>query len=149
MEKQGRHLDVGLTADQILEATRKEEARNKENMEDMVVIPQPVMGNILQGGSPAPFTGPLEDLFTCSASPEDLLLPLPSPPLSPDAESLFEVSSPTESVTDYDESDHAAWDWFPMHQFPTIMKLVGAAETEQDKPVDMEELRRWSESIMA
>lgn len=145
MEKQGRHLDVGLTADQILEATRKEEARNKENM---LVIPH-TTGDIIQGGSPAPFTGPLEDLFTCSASPEDLLLSLPSPPSSPDAESLFEVSSPTESVTDYDESDHAAWDWFPMHQFPTIMKLVDAAETEQDKPVDLEELRRWSESIMA
>ena len=161
MEKKGRRLEVGLTSDQILAAARKEEAKSMEDLLDMSEDMsednfQPVLGNIEQGGSLAPFTGPLEDLFTCSASPSPTGEPSqfisePSPfvslPSSPE-ESLFDVSSPTSSLADYNEPDFLGWAWSYMDQFPNLMKLVGIAkQAEQDNAMD-EEMCRWSESIM-
>jgi len=154
-EKMGNIKKVGLTADEILEKARKDEARiKKENQKDRVLLP-PFMGDVstavaaaaMQGGW-HPFTGPLEDLFTCSASPEIEELLLSSPPSSP-ADSLFNVSSlpdTTGSVTDQDESDITSWQWQTMEMFPNIMELVAEAQAnEAAKLFDSEELQRWSD----
>jgi Fungal Zn(2)-Cys(6) binuclear cluster domain len=152
-KKLGRTVKVGLTADEILQQTRKDEARmEKESQKNKnkVLLP-PCMGDIsattLQGGS-LPFTGPLEDLFTCSASPEIGELVFSSPPSSP-ANSLFDEpsSSPTGSATDHDESDDlTTWHWQTMEMFPNVMELVAAAQAnETARSFDLEELQRWSE----
>jgi hypothetical protein len=165
--KMGRVVRVGLTAEEILEKARKGEAKNqKENRkknekekENMWLL-SPFTGDIavsasaaatanvalLQGGS-MPFTGPLEDLFTCSASPETEELSFSSPPDSP-SDSLFDVSSPTyaSSVTDYDESDLTSWHWQTVGQFPNVMELVAASQaSETADAFDLEELQRWSD----
>jgi hypothetical protein len=167
MEKRGRRLDVGLTAEQIDEAARKDQVEFMEedirNLGDMIEDMEPKVGNIIQGGSP--FAGPLEDLFTCSAFPEEdalsqspsslVLSPEPetqvSVPSSP-TESLFEVSSPRESIasaTDYDESDLALFKyddsdlalckWYYMDQYPNIQKLITSRQdTEQYQSIEPE-----------
>jgi hypothetical protein len=157
-------MNVGLTADEILEMAKKDEARmEKELRRDRVLLPPLTMENVsataddLQGGL-LPFTGPLEDLFTCSASPEieELLFSEESP--SSPADSLFDVSSPTptittSSVTDQDESESAVspWEWQAMEQmFPNVMELVAAAQANEAKAnsnpfFDPEEFQRWSD----
>ena len=177
-------MPLGLTADELLQKARKEseDFRNKDSQivvqEDQVVqegqhaevmqqehtMSQPLMGNEsitnVQGGS-IPFTGPLEDLFTCTASPEiEELVFTPSPfssDSSPAAESLFEISSPTDSsgvLTDNEEPygpfDRALWEWQALSEFPSVMELVAAAQAaENSKSVDAEELQRWSEIALA
>ena len=155
--KIGRVVKVGLTADEILEKTRKEEARiQKENQKEKdnekgnvwaLSFVGAVSGSTataanaisLQGGS-MPFTGPLEDLFTCSASPETEELLFSSPPDSP-AYSLLDVSSPTyaSSATDYDESDltSARWHWQTINQFPNVMELVAAAQAPRSRTLSI------------
>jgi hypothetical protein len=117
-----------LTADEILEQTRKDEAKMRKE--------QPELGNItttIQGG--LPFTGPLEDLFTCSASPDlddDTLL---SPTFSREPSPLFEISSPTDSTSGTDYSSPPAlgsFHWETMETFPTVMALVAAAQADED-----------------
>lgn len=140
-ERKGRHLSVGLTADEILEQTRKDEARMRKE--------QPELGNItVQGGSP--FTGPLEDLFTCSASPDldDTLL---SPTFSREPSPLFDISSPTDSSsgTDYSSPPElGSWHWETMEAFPTVMKLVAAAQAAEDANpmfVDGDKMQSWTD----
>jgi hypothetical protein len=138
-EKMGKVLSIGLTADEILEQTRKDEARIRRE--------QPEMGDvIIQGGSP--FTGPLEDLFTCSASPdlEDTLL---SPTFSREPSPLFDISSPTDSTsgTDCGSPEFGSWHWETMEAFPNIMKLVAAAQAAENlnpTDVDGDELQSWT-----
>ena len=131
-ERKGKTLSVGLTADEILEQTRKDEAKMRKE--------QPELGNIaIQGGSP--FTGPLEDLFTCSATPDldDTLL---SPTFSREPSPLFDISSPTDSTsgTDYSSPpEFGSWHWETMEAFPTVMKLVAAAQAAEDtSPIDVD-----------
>jgi hypothetical protein len=122
-----------------LEQTRKDEARMRKE--------QPEMGDIIiQGGSP--FTGPLEDLFTCAASPDldDTLL---SPTFSREPSPLFDISSPTDSTsgTDYGSPEFGSWHWETMEAFPTVMKLVAAAQAAEDlSPIDVDgdELQSWT-----
>jgi hypothetical protein len=160
--KMGNIKKVGLTADEILEKARMDEARiQKENQRDRVLFPS-FMGDVstavtasastasaavIQGGS-LPFTGPLEDLFTCSASPEIEELLLSSPPSSP-ADSLFDISSLTDTadtVTDQDESDVTSWQWQTMEMFPNVMELVAEAQAnEAARLFESEELQRWSD----
>lgn len=137
-EKKGKVLRIGLTADEILEQTRKDEARMRKE--------QPEMGDIIiQGGSP--FTGPLEDLFTCSASPdlEDTLL---SPTFSREPSPLFDISSTdSTSGTDCGSPDFGSWRWETMEAFPNVMKLVAAAQAaEAPSPIDVDgdELQSWT-----
>jgi len=166
----GATVKVGLTADEILEMARKDEARiEKENRKEKNVnglLPPPLMGDVataaataaatttIQGGS-LPFTGPLEDLFTCSASPEIEELLFTSPPSSP-ANSLFDVSSPTDSsssVTDHDGLDQLppssadSWHWQTLEMFPNVMELVAAAQANETERslFDTEEFQRWSD----
>jgi len=153
-----------LTADEILEMTKKDEAKmEKELKKDGVLLPPYIMEDIsttddLQGGL-LPFTGPLEDLFTCSASPEieELLFSEESP--SSPSYSLFNVSSPTPtittgSVTDQDESESSAvpqWEWKTVEQlFPNLMELVATAQANEAQAkstpfFDPEEFQRWSD----
>ena len=107
------------------------------------------MGEVtLQGGSP--FTGPLEDLFTCSAFPEIEQLSFSSPPSSP-ANSLFDVMSPTftaGSVTDHEESNQSSLSpnvqWQTMEMFPNIMELVAAAQADEaTRNFDTQEFQSW------
>ena len=164
-EKMGATVKLGLTADEILDRARKDEARiEKENRKEQNVngLLPPFKGDVatttIQGGS-LPFTGPLEDLFTCSASPEieELLFSSPSSP----ANSLFDVSSPTDTsslVTDHDELDQSSssssvdsWHWQTLEMFPNVMELVAAAqanETERNL-FDTEEFQRWSDLALA
>ena len=162
-EKMGAAVKVGLTADDILERARKDEARiEKENRKEKNVngLLPPFKGDVatattaIQGGS-LPFTGPLEDLFTCSASPEieELLFSSPSSP----ANSLFDVSSPTDTsslVTDHDELDQSlpsssvdSWHWQTLEMFPNVMELVAAAQANETERslFDTEEFQRWSD----
>lgn len=161
-EKMGASVKIGLTADEILEKARKDEARiEKENRREQNVngLLQPVKGDVItiQGGS-LPFAGPLEDLFTCSASPEieELLFSSPSSP----ANSLFDVSSPTDTsslVTDQDELDSSpsssvdSWDCQTLEIFPNVMELVAAAQANEAERnlFDMEEFQRWSDLALA
>jgi hypothetical protein len=164
--KLGRSLKVGLSADEILEKTRKDEARmEKENQKEDRKLLLHLNGDVtaavgksnaaIQGGL-LPFTGPLEDLFTCSASPEmeEVSFSSPSPANSP-AESVFDievVSSPTSvsSVTDYDESDFNSWQWHTMEQFPSIMEIISAAQAAKASDAfDTEEYLRWSDAALA
>ena len=160
-EKMGTTVKVGLTADEILERARNDEARfEKENRREKNVkglLPS-VKGDVtatIQGGS-LPFAGPLEDLFTCSASPEIEELLFSSPPSSP-ANSLFDVSSPTDTsslVTDHDEVDQSmssssadSWHWQTLEMFPNVMELVAAAQANETERslFDTEEFQRWSD----
>src|SRR5277367_3738794 len=64
-ERLGRHVKVGLSADEILEKIRRDDVRMEKELHregGKVVLP-PNVGL----GESLPFTGPLEDLFTCSA----------------------------------------------------------------------------------
>lgn len=150
-ERKGRKVKLGLSADELLEKAKKDEAKvdrdiQKENASSWLpLIEGDVPSDDKQGGS-TPFTGPLEDLFTCSASPEIEELSISSPPSS--AGSLFDISSPTDSyssVTDYDESDlPMSWHWETMNKFPNVMDLVAAAQAaELSKASD--EWQPWSD----
>ena len=149
-ERIGRIKRLGLSADEILEKARKDEAKmDKENQkENMPLLLEPGKGGVAspgkQGGS-TPFTGPLEDLFTCSASPEIEELSISSPP---SAGSLFDVLSPTDSyssVTDYDESDlPTSWHWETMNRFPNVMELVATAQAAQITNAS-DEWQPWSD----
>jgi len=194
MERKGKHVKVGLTADEILVAARKEDEKHRQEVEMDLNLPprgQEVVellsqpeGQELemnldprgiqdQGGLPNPFGGPLEDLFTCSASPEPDCLDSPasesldsvssdslesatlsfdsSAPSSP-ALSLFdEVSSPTtSSVTDYDESDFAHVKWSPLKKFPVILDLVETAcQAALEQKMEPLEWNRWADFSLA
>jgi len=138
-EKKGKVLSIGLTADEILEQTRKDEARMRKE--------QPEMGDIIiLGGSR--FIETIEDLFTCAASPdlEDTLL---SPTFSREPSPLFEISSPTDSTagTDCSSPDFGSWRWETMEAFPSVMKLVAAAQAAENlSPIDVDgdELQSWT-----
>jgi hypothetical protein len=158
--KMGATVKVGLTADEILEKARKDEAKIEKEIrkeQDINGVFPPFKGDVtatIQGGS-LPFTGPLEDLFTCSAFPEIEELLFSSPP-SP-ATSLFDVSSPTDtssSVTDHDELDQSSssssvdsWHWQTFETFPNLMELVAAAQANEAERnlFDPEEFQRLSD----
>ena len=117
-ERLGRSVQVGLSPDEILEKTRKDDVRIGKELQrevgKMVLPPNMDLGESL------PFTGPLEDLFTCSASPEIEEPTFSSPPSS--SEDSFDVSSPTDSnsILELEESDLESfiqwkrlWDLYP------------------------------------
>jgi len=98
-----------LTADEILEQTRKDEARMRKE--------QPELGNI---------TTTIQDLD------DDTLL---SPTFSREPSPLFEISSPTDSTsgTDYSSPpEFGSLHWETMEAFPTVMQLVAAAQAVED-----------------
>ena len=117
----------------------------------------PVVGSVasalsLQGGS-LPFTGPLEDLFTCSASPEMDGLTISSPsifdesssyPSSPEPESDLPLDTPATSdllVDDYDLLVYHALDYHP-----NIMKLLNDyADAARQSSFDPDEFERLSD----
>ena len=120
----------------------------------------PIVGSVacpalsLQGGS-LPFTGPLEDLFTCSASPQMDGLVISSPslfdesssyPSSPEAESdtplFFDTPATSDlSVDDYDFLVYQALDYYP-----SIMKLLNDyADAARQSSFDPDEFQRLSD----
>jgi Fungal Zn(2)-Cys(6) binuclear cluster domain len=138
-ERNGVHVKVGLSPDQIHEATLKAEARNMKNidgiknMEDVVQetgmegvveeILRRFSANASQDGPM--FSGRLEELFTCSDTPgaeEPVFIPQFASTLSSAEESsaaessaeesLFEISSPQDSATDQDETDVGSNFWY-------------------------------------
>jgi hypothetical protein len=159
--KKGRDIRVGLTPDEILERQIKSEAMEARKMDACKMHVQkmlqqlPLMGDDIQGGS-LPFTGPLEDLFTCSASPEiEELLFAPSPSVSTPSEHLsvqssplFEISSPmTDSTSVTDPDSFMSWEWQTMEKFPIVMELVAAAQVAENSSLfdDAEEIQPWSD----
>jgi len=123
----------------------------------------PLMGDEANEGGSIPFTGPLEDLFTCAASPEIEELSFPSPAaelstLSSPSISLFEIESADTSslLTDYTESPHnseldrALWEWHALEQYPCVMELVAAAQaSDKANQLGAEELQVWSDIALA
>jgi hypothetical protein len=160
--KKGRDIRVGLTPDEILERQIKSEAAEARKMEackmdvQKMLNPLPLMGDDIQGVS-LPFTGPLEDLFTCSASPEiEELLFTPSASVSTlsskqssaQSSPLFEVLSPmTDSTTMTDPDSFISWEWQTMENFPIVMELVAAAQAAENSSLfdDAEEIQPWSD----
>lgn len=133
MEKKGRHVPVGLSAEEILEATRKEEARNKEVL-DMTKLSEPSTG-----------------MLQAFPDEQSFISFIPSTPSSPAESPLFDVLSPTDSssATDYDEADFASWQWHTMDKFPTVMELVAAAQAaENARSHEAEEMNRWTEMAL-
>lgn len=142
-EKMSATAKLGLTADAFLERTRKDET----NMEKEVCqategtniggdgLSPPLMGDVTLDGR-SPFTGPLEDLFTFSASPGiEKLSFFSSLPSSPE-NSLFDIPTPANSdssVTECHESNQSSsppdWHWQTMDMFPNVMEVVADAQT--------------------
>lgn len=130
--KAGRVLRVGLSPEELLEKVRSDEDRMRRESRRIS------MGKFQENESPVqdrsvPFTGPLEDLFTCSASPE---IETPSPPSS--TGSVFDISSATNSpIIQLVEFDESVWYWQSIVQFPNVMDLVAAARTAES-PANIE-----------
>ena len=155
-ERVGRNVKVGLSADEILEKIRRDDVRMERELQregGKLVVPRN-----LDLGESLPFTGPLEDLFTCSASPEIEELSFSSPPPSSsspsseeDAPSLFDVSSPTDSnsvAQEIDEADLNASQWQSWDLFPELLN-VGALAHMSDEHVmsdtiNLDHLQDWS-----
>ena len=140
--KEGQVIPFGLSAEDLLENIHKEDGNmDSTSMMQTVSQSQPMMGNettCVQGGS-IPFTGPLENLFTCAQSPEieELLLP-PSPDttLSSPSESLFELSTPVDFplFPSYDVSDidRALWEWEALENYPSVMELAALGKEAEN-----------------
>jgi len=96
-------------------------------------------------GESLPFTGPLEDLFTCSASPEIEELLFSSPPSSSE-DSLFDVSSPTDSnsVAELDESDLDAFQWQSWELFPELLDVSAMSDEHAMTTINLDHLQDWS-----
>jgi hypothetical protein len=165
LEKRGKSVKVGLTAEELLEKTRQDEARMDKEIQKAMEFMPPVMEdvNVFKAveSLPAeqvglvPFTGPLEDLFTCTASPEVKELPASSLQPSP-VDSLFESLSPESdsSSTDYDHDLEQTLQWHALEYYPNIMAIVEAAlaskagesaSSETTSLVDMEEFLSWGD----
>jgi hypothetical protein len=145
-ERLGRSVKVGLSADEILEKIRKDDVRMEKELQregGKVVLPPNVdLGELL------PFTGPLEDLFTCSASPEieELLFSSPS---SSSEDSLFDVSSPTDSnsVAEVDESDLDSFQWRSWDLFPELVNVGSMAQVPDEHAmtaINLDHIQAWS-----
>jgi hypothetical protein len=174
-KRKGVHVEVGLSPDQIHEATLKAEARSMKNIDKITNLEGAVQETGMEGvveeilrrfedttSQDAPvFSGPLEELFTRSDLPgaeEPLFMPqfastASSPAESSPAESLFEISSPQDLATDQDQTDFGSKFWYSpclpgLDEFPTIKKLVDAARVEENEPVVTEEMRLWSEVFL-
>ena len=153
-ERLGRNVRVGLTPDEILEKIKRDDARMEKELqrEGGKVMAQ----HTLDLGESLPFTGPLEDLFTCSASPEMEELVFSSPPSSSSEEagedtlSLFDVSSPTDSnsVAQLDEADLNAFEWQFSDLFPELLNVGAMAhmsdEHAMSNTLNLDRLQDWS-----
>lgn len=151
--RKGRDIRVGLTPEEILERQVKVEAMEARKLETCGmegITDHPLMGDDDIQGVSLPFAGPLEDLFTCSASPEveELSFSSSASPSSEESLSpLFEVSSPMTDTTSFtDHDDFNPWQWETMEKFPVVTELVRIAqEAEMSAQDDAEEFQRWSD----
>jgi len=145
-ERLGRRVKVGLSADEILEKIRRDDVRMEKELHregGKVVLP-PNVGL----GESLPFTGPLEDLFMCSASPEieELIF---SSPLSSSEDSLFDVSSSTDSnsVAEVDESDLDSFQWQSWDLFPELVNVGAMAQVPDEQAmtaINLDHIQAWS-----
>jgi Fungal Zn(2)-Cys(6) binuclear cluster domain len=164
--KEGKQLPLGLTGDEVGKSRDQENGRKDiavvQGGQDTGIeaLSQPMMGHettSLQGGS-GPFTGPLEDLFTCVQSPEIEQLPLPSfsnTTNSSPVESLSEISTPVGSsplIFDEWDIDRALWEWQAYAEFPSIMELAAVGKAAEDEQFDSlgrtEGLQPWPENAL-
>jgi hypothetical protein len=145
-ERLGRNVKVGLSADEILEKIKRDDVRMEKELHrevGKVVLPPNVgLGELLS------FTGPLEDLFTCSASPEieELIFSSPS---SSSEESLFDVSPSTDSnsVADVDESDLDSFQWQSWDLFPELGNVGAMAQVPDEHAmttINLDHVQAWS-----
>ena len=189
VRRKGRVVQLGLTADDILEKTKQDDARFKTQsrrfsseslteshdaiMDSMDTVEQTVLPTgveapketIFEQGGFIPFTGLLEDLFTCSAAPEMNDLFSPVSPVSPasTASPLFDMlspemlSPPTEMTSpQQDQLDfgvmtpEASWEWQAWEQYPNVMKLIASTKVvETPYSLESEELQPWIDIALA
>jgi len=196
LRRSGKEVSVGLSPDEILKSAKKvEERMAKEDGRRQVngggfgkgeAIDADALGTDqgtfipdsgayspggfhLQGAF-VPFTGPLEDLFTCSASSPDIdqlalssrspSLPAPPSPTESHFEELFDDASSSttgpmlspdsmpSSITSLFEND-MTYEWKAIDMFPNLMKLVHDAQIDalgkHDPSFTGEELQTRSE----
>ena len=189
VRRKGRVVELGLTADAILDKTRQDDARFERQtrrqqsrrlssesltesswssdscdgmMETMDTVEQTVIPAgvevtkeaIAEQGGFIPFTGPLEDLFTCSATPEMDDLSSPASPASPWFDMWSppsETPSPTEDDSDFGVmTPEATWDWQAWEQYPNVMKLITSTQVvETPYGLESEELNCWTDIALA
>jgi len=174
VRRKGRvvQLGLGLTADDILEKTTRDDARferhtrrqqsrrfssesswSSESYDAMMDTVDTVKQTVIPTGveatkeAIAEQASPEMDVLSSPASAASPLFAMLSPELQSPA---TEMTSPTEVESDFVMTPEASWDWQAWEQYPNVMKLITSTQVvETPRGLESEELLRWTDIALA